>query len=106
METKEIQLTKGEIYLLMIAIMAINEKNKTSNYFDGNYKLVKKILSVKKTLATDWEAIQEAKPTIDVLFADKELIDFTVPVFTDEDCEKMLFDIEKAEAFEKLIMSS
>jgi hypothetical protein len=103
MKTQEVQLTKGEIYLLHMSILAINEKNKEDKYFDKNFNLVKKVLAVKKELSLEWESITEAKLTIDSLFTDKELIMFQLPIFTEEDFEKMNFDVAKTEAFEKLL---
>jgi len=103
MKTQEVHLAKGEIYLLHMSILAINEKTKEDKYFDKNFSLVKKTLAVKKELATDIEALITAEMPISDLFKDKEVFTFNLPIFTEEEFEKMNFDLAKYEAFEKLL---
>lgn len=97
---KSVELTKGDAYLLFTAIIGISARNKQETFL--NYDLSVKLLYIKKALQITMDALEEAKVTLQVLFADKELTEYALPTFTEEELKIFIKGPDELEAFEKL----
>jgi len=101
MSNKTFDLTKGEAYFLFTAVMGIAARNKQEQFL--NYDLSVKLLTIKKALQITMDALEEAKITVQEVFADKELTEYVLPVFTEEDLRIIIKGPDELEAFEKLV---
>jgi hypothetical protein len=101
MQKKTFDLTKGEAYILFTAIMGISARNKQEQFL--NYDLSVKLLSIKKALQITMDALEEAKVTVQEVFADKETAEYELPTFSEEEMRLIIKGPDELEAFEKLV---
>jgi len=101
MTKKTFDLTKGEAYILFTAIMGISARNKQESFL--NYELSVKLLSIKKALQITMDALEEAKVTIQEVFADKETTEYELPTFSEDEMRVLIKGPDELEAFEKLV---
>ena len=101
MTKKTFDLSKGEAYILFTAIMGISARNKQENFL--NYDLSVKLLSIKKALQITMDALEEAKVTIQEVFSDKELTEYSLPTFSEDELRIIIKGPDELEAFEKLV---
>ena len=92
---------KGEAYGLYNCLLEISNRNKKENFL--NYDLSYKLLEIKKTLQITMEALEESKVTMQELFSDRELTEYTLPTFTEEEMRKFISGPDELELFEKLV---
>jgi hypothetical protein len=98
---KTFELTKGEAYILFTVIMGISARNKQETFL--NYDLSVKLLSIKKALQITMDALEEAKMKVQEVFADKELTEYELPTFNEEELKIFIKGPDELEAFEKLV---
>jgi len=101
MTKNKFDLTKGDAYILFTAVMGISARNKQEQFL--NYDLSVKLLSIKKALQITMDALEEAKVTIQEVFADKEVTEYELPTFTEDDLRLIIKGPDELEAFEKLV---
>jgi hypothetical protein len=101
MTKKTFDLSKGEAYILFTAIMGISARNKQESFL--NYELSVKLLSIKKALQITMDALEEAKVTIQEVFADKETTEYELPTFSEDEMRVLIKGPDELEAFEKLV---
>jgi len=101
MQKKIFDLTKGDAYILFTAVMGISARNKQEQFL--NYDLSVKLLSIKKTLQITMDALEEAKVTIQEVFADKETTEYELPTFSEDEMRTIIKGPDELEAFEKLV---
>lgn len=101
MQKKTFDLTKGDAYILFTAVMGISARNKQEQFL--NYDLSVKLLSIKKTLQITMDALEEAKVTIQEVFADKVTTEYELPIFNEEEMRILIKGPDELEAFEKLV---
>jgi hypothetical protein len=101
MTTKTFDLTKGEAYILFTAVMGISARNKQETFL--NYELSVKLLSIKKALQITMDALEEAKVTVQEVFADKEVAFYTLPIFSEDELKIIIKGPDELEVFEKLV---
>ena len=89
---------KGEAYALYNCLLEISGRNKKENFL--NYDLSYKLLDIKKTLQTTMEALEESKVTMQELFADREVAEYSLPTFTEEELRKFISGPDELEIFE------
>ena len=99
--TKTFDLTKGDAYILFTAVMGISARNKEQQFL--NYDLSVKLLSIKKALQITMDALEEAKITVQEVFADKVTAEYSLPTFTEDDLRLIIKGPDELEAFEKLV---
>lgn len=97
------KLTKAEVYSLYSSVISISNRNKTDGFLNKNYDLIVKLLTVKKSVQTEMEALEESKATVQDIIADKRQSDYTLPVFTEDELKIMIGGPEELEAFENLV---
>lgn len=101
MQKKTFDLSKGDAYILFTAVMGISARNKQEQFL--NYDLSVKLLSIKKALQITMDALEEAKVTIQEVFSDKQLTEYELPTFTEEELRLIIKGPDELEAFEKLV---
>lgn len=101
MQKKTFDLTKGDAYILFTAVMGISARNKQEQFL--NYDLSVKLLSIKKALQITMDALEEAKVTIQEVFADKVTTEYELPTFSEEEMRILIKGPDELEAFEKLV---
>lgn len=101
MTTKIFDLTKGEAYILFTAVMGISARNKQESFL--NYDLSVKFLSIKKALQLTMDALEEAKVTVNEVFSDEALTEYTLPTFSEDELKVFIKGPDELEAFEKLV---
>jgi hypothetical protein len=101
MTTKTFDLTKSEAYILFTVVMDISARNKQETFL--NYELSVKLLSIKKTFQLTMDALEEAKVTVNEVFSDKELTEYVLPTFTEDELKIFIKGPDELEAFEKLV---
>jgi hypothetical protein len=101
MSIQTVNLTKGEAYSLFTTVMGISARNKQESFL--NYELSVKLLSIKKALQITMDALEEAKVTIQELFADKEVTEYSLPTFVEDELKIIIKGPDELEAFEKLV---
>lgn len=98
---KTFDLTKGDAYILFTAVMGISARNKQEQFL--NYDLSVKLLSIKKALQITMDALEEAKVTVQEVFADKTTAEYELPTFSEDEMRLMIKGPDELEAFEKLV---
>jgi hypothetical protein len=101
MQKKTFDLTKGDAYILFTAVMGISARNKQEQFL--NYDLSVKLLSIKKALQITMDALEEAKVTVQEVFADKETAEYELPTFFEDEMRVIIKGPDELEAFEKLV---
>jgi len=101
MQKKTFDLTKGDAYILFTAVMGISARNKQEQFL--NYDLSVKLLSIKKALQITMDALEEAKVTVQEVFADKVTTEYSLPTFSEDEMRVMIKGPDELEAFEKLV---
>jgi len=101
MQKKTFDLTKGDAYILFTAVMGISARNKQEQFL--NYDLSVKLLSIKKALQITMDALEEAKVTVQEVFADKVTTEYSLPIFSEDEMRVMIKGPDELEAFEKLV---
>lgn len=101
MTKKSFELTKGDAYILFTAVMGISARNKQEQFL--NYDLSVKLLSIKKTLQITMDALEEAKVTVQEVFADKATTEYELPTFSEDEMRILIKGPDELEAFEKLV---
>ena len=98
---KSFELTKGDAYILFTAVMGISARNKQEQFL--NYDLSVKLLSIKKALQITMDALEEAKVTVQEVFADKTTTEYELPTFSEDEMRIIIKGPDELEAFEKLV---
>ena len=101
MTKKSFELTKGDAYILFTAVMGISARNKQEQFL--NYDLSVKLLSIKKTLQITMDALEEAKVTVQEVFADKVTTEYELPTFSEDEMRIIIKGPDELEAFEQLV---
>ena len=101
MTKKSFELTKGDAYILFTAVMGISARNKQEQFL--NYDLSVKLLSIKKALQITMDALEEAKVTVQEVFADKVTTEYELPTFSEDEMRILIKGPDELEAFEKLV---
>lgn len=101
MQKKTFDLTKGDAYILFTAVMGISARNKQEQFL--NYDLSVKLLSIKKALQITMDALEEAKVTVQEVFADKSTAEYELPTFSEDEMRVIIKGPDELEAFEKLV---
>ena len=97
------KLTKAEVYSQYSSVISISNRNKTDGFLNKNYDLIVKLLTVKKSVQTEMEALEESKATVQDILADKRQAEYNLPVFTEDELKIMIGGPEELEAFETLL---
>lgn len=101
MVKKTFDLTKGDAYILFTAVIGISARNKQEQFL--NYDLSVKLLSIKKALQITMDALEEAKITVQEVFADKVTTEYELPTFSEDEMRIIIKGPDELEAFEKLV---
>ena len=101
MSIQTVNLTKGEAYSLFTTVMGISARNKQEQFL--NYELSVKLLSIKKALQITMDALEEAKVTVQEVFADKVTTEYLLPTFVEDEFKIFIKGPDELEAFEKLV---